>query len=156
MTPQTADTLADDFVLSITRRLDAPRELVFKVWSQPEHLARWWGPKDFTLPSCQMDFRPGGAFRFTMRGANGKDHTLQGVYREIVPPERLSFSWRWVDEAEDCAGPETQVTVTLESQGNKTLLTLHQARFDTVSARDSHGEGWGESLDRLTDYVGGL
>lgn len=155
MTPQTADTLSDDFVLSITRILDAPRELVFKVWSQPEHLARWWGPKNFSLPSSKMDFRPGGAFDFVMRGPDG-DHRLQGVYREIIQPERLSFSWRWIDEPEERAGPETLVTVTLERLGQKTKLTLHQARFETLTARDAHYSGWSESLDRLAAYVIGL
>jgi len=91
--------------LVITRVFDAPRLLVFKAWTEPEHLVRWWGPRGFTTPSCKMDVRPGGAFRFHMRSPEGTDHWLRGAYREIVEPERLVFSWAWED-AESKPGHE--------------------------------------------------
>lgn len=141
-------------VLVLTRTFDAPRELVFKAWTTPEHLVRWWGPKGFTLPSCEMDLRPGGAFRFLMRSPEGTDHRLHGVYREIAPPERLVFTWTWVD-AEGTPGHETTVTVTFEEDGAKTRLTLHQAIFESVGARDAHEGGWTECLERLAAYVAG-
>ena len=97
--------------LVITRVLDAPRRLVFKAWTEPERVVRWWGPQGFTMPSCKMDVRPGGAFRFCMRSPDGADHWLQGVYREIVEPERLVLTWAWED-AEGKPGHETQVTVS--------------------------------------------
>ena len=78
--------------LVITRVLDAPRSLVFKVWTEPEHLVRWWGPKDFTAPSLEMDVRPGGAWRACIRSAEGTDYWMQGVYREVVEPVHHSFS----------------------------------------------------------------
>jgi uncharacterized protein YndB with AHSA1/START domain len=134
--------------LVITRVFDAPRALVFKVWTEPERLVRWWGPEGFTVPSCEMDLRPGGAFRFLMRSPEGTDHRLQGVYREIVEPERLVFTWAWVD-ADGKPGHETLVTVTFAEHGAKTKLTLHQAVFESVESRDSHEEGWTECLDRL-------
>lgn len=138
--------------LTLTRLLDAPRPLVFRVWSKPEHLARWWGPKDFLLPKCEMDFRPGGSYRFLMRSPEGTEHRLQGVYREIEEPERLAFTWGWVDEDGE-RGPETLVTVTLEEVGDKTRLTLHQAVFESETARDLHEGGWTECLDRLVAYA---
>ncbi|HEY9539549.1 MAG TPA: SRPBCC domain-containing protein [Kiloniellaceae bacterium] len=148
----------EDLVLVITRTLAAPRALVFKVWSQPEHLVRWWGPQGFTLPSCTMAFHPGGAFRCLMLSPEGTEHRMHGVYREIVPPEKISFTWTWVDEQGD-PGPETLVTVTLEEAGTDgahTKLTLHHAVFESVTARDAHGVGWSESFDRLAVYVANL
>lgn len=138
--------------LTLTRLVDAPRLLVFRVWTQPEHLVRWWGPGGFTLPSCKLDLRPGGAYRFHMRGPDGVDHWLEGAYREIQEPERLSFTWAWRD-SDGNLGPETLVTVTLEEAGRKTRLTLHQAVFESVTARDLHEGGWTACLDRLAAYV---
>ena len=134
--------------LVITRVFDAPPRLVFKAWTEPERLMRWWGPQGFTMPACEMDVRPGGAFRFRMRGPDGTDHRLQGVYREIVEPERLVCTWTWVD-AEGKPGHETLLTVHFAEQGGKTKLTLHQAIFESVTARDGHQDGWTSSLDRL-------
>ena len=138
--------------LVITRVFDAPPRLVFKAWTEPERLIRWWGPQGFTMPACEMDVRPGGAFRFRMRGPDGTDHRLQGVYREIVEPERLVCTWTWVD-AEGKPGHETLLTVHLAEQGGKTKLTLHQAIFESVTARDGHQDGWTSSLDRLDEYL---
>ncbi|MEQ8354509.1 MAG: SRPBCC domain-containing protein [Kiloniellaceae bacterium] len=146
-------------VLVITRVFDAPRALVFKTLTQPEHLARWWGPEGFTLPSCEVDLRPGGVFRCTMRSPKGSEHRLHCVYREIVEPERLVYTWTWLDE-DDEPGHETLVTITLEEggtqMGEKTLFTMHQAVFESESARDAHNEGWSGGLDRLEGYLATL
>jgi uncharacterized protein YndB with AHSA1/START domain len=138
--------------LRISRILDAPRALVFKAWTQPEHLARWWGPHGFTLPSCQLELRQGGRFACDMRSPEGTLHRVRGVYREIIPPERLVFTWAWLDES-GSPGHETLVTVTFEEEGARTRLTLHQAIFESVTARDSHHHGWSESLERLAAHV---
>jgi uncharacterized protein YndB with AHSA1/START domain len=82
---------ASERELVITRVFDAPRRLVFEAWTKPEHLALWWGPKGFTLPVCEMEFRAGGRFRLVMRGPDGKDYPFQGAYLEIVEPERIVF-----------------------------------------------------------------
>ena len=104
-----------DRVLVLTRLLDAPRALVFKVWTQPEHIVRWWGPRGFSLASCEMDPQPGGKYRFCMRQHGVKDYWLHGVYGEIVPPEKLSFSFVW--EKEDGTNEhETFVTVTFAEE----------------------------------------
>ena len=138
--------------LVISRIFDAPPRVVFKAWTEPEHLVGWWGPHGFTMPSYKMDTRPGGAFRFCMRSPEGTDHWLQGIYREIVEPQRLVFTWAWED-AQGKPGHETVVTVTFAEQGGKTKLTLHQAIFESVSARDAHQSGWASSLGCLAEYL---
>ena len=142
-----------DRVLILTRLLDAPRPLVFQAWTEPRHLARWWGPIGFTLPVCTQDFRPGGAYRFCMRAPDGTDHWVWGVYREIVEPERLVFTWQRQDEAGLRSSLNNVVTVTLAAQGRKTHLTLHHAAFQTVADRDDHNSGWTQSLERLTSLL---
>jgi uncharacterized protein YndB with AHSA1/START domain len=143
----------EDRVLVLTREFDAPRELVFKAWSAPEHLANWFGPTDFTLPFCQIDFRVGGNYRLCMRSPDGKEYWVHGVYREILEPERLSFTWER-DGADDPHAGHTLVTITLKDRGGgKTLLTLHQATFDTTEIRDGHAGGWTECFARLAEYV---
>ena len=78
--------------LTITRVLDAPRSLVFRMWTEAEHMARWWGPKGFTNPVCEVDARPGGAIRIHMRGPDGTIYPMTGTFEEIVPPHRLVFT----------------------------------------------------------------
>ena len=138
--------------LVITRVFDAPRSLVFRVWTQPEHLARWWGPKGFTLVACSMDVRPGGAWFRRMRSPEAVEYVKRGIYREIVAPERLIFTY--VNEAADGSlGPETVVTVTFEPLGAKTKLTLHHTGFDSVAWRDAHEGGWSSCLERFAEYL---
>ncbi|WP_159587092.1 SRPBCC domain-containing protein [Chelativorans xinjiangense] len=142
-------TAINDLALSITRIFDAPRSLVFRVWSTPEHLARWWGPKDFSVPSVKTDFREGGAWRACIRSPEGQDYWASGVYREIAEPHRIVFTFTWEEEN----AMETVVTVTLEEVGEKTRLTFHQTPFPTPESRDGHTEGWEECMDRLGAYV---
>ena len=136
----------------VTRVLDAPRPLVFKAWTEPEQVARWWGPQGFVTTLCEMDIRPGGAYRVGMRSPKGTHHVRRGVYREIIEPERIVFTYAWED-AEGRPGHETLVTVTFAEQGTKTKLTLRQAMFETVTARDSHREGWTSCLQRFAEYL---
>ncbi|MGH6892425.1 MAG: SRPBCC domain-containing protein [Dongiaceae bacterium] len=139
--------------LIITRVFDAPRSLVFKAWTKPEHLVRWLGPRDFTAPSVKMDFRPGGAYRHCIRSPEGKEYWMRGVYREIVEPERIAFTFSWEEEGE--RGRENMITVTFADHNGKTKLTFRQAFFESVEQRDSHHGGWSECLDRLAAYVAG-
>lgn len=138
--------------LKITRVFNAPRRLVFKVWIQPEHFARWLGPKDFITVACQMKVQLGGIYRACIRSPEGKDHWMQGVYREIVEPERLVFTFAWEDE-DSQPKHETLVTVTFIEQDNRTLMTFHQAIFESVESRDAHHTGWSECFDRLEAYL---
>lgn len=139
--------------LVINRVFDAPRRLVFEAWTKEEHLQRWQGaPRGFTVTAHEVDLRPGGGFRICMRSSEGVDHWLQGVYREIVEPERLVFTHAWLD-AQGNPGKETLVTISLAERGGKTELTLRQSGFASVEARDGHKEGWTSTLDRLADYL---
>ena len=142
-----------DLELVITRIFDAPRELVFKAWSEPDRAMRWWGPQGFTTAHCEMDVWPGAAYRVCMRSPEGTEHWQRGVCREVVAPERLVFTFAWED-AEGRPGHETVVTVSLAEHGAKTKLTLHQAVFETVTARDLHQGGWESALDCLGEYLG--
>ena len=139
--------------LVITRLFDAPRSLVFKAWTEPEHMAKWLGPQGFTSSILRSDLRPGGAYRFHMRDPQGGDHWQQGVYREIVPPERLVCTYTWADAEGNPTRPETLLTVIFEEQGGKTKLTLRQGVFESVTARDDHQSGWTSSFERLADYM---
>jgi uncharacterized protein YndB with AHSA1/START domain len=101
----------------------------------------------------KMDVRPGGAYRVHMRGPEGDDHWAQGVYRAVVEPERLVMTRNWADAEGNPTSPETLLTVTFEELDGKTKLTLHQAGFESITARDAHRGGWNSSLDRLAEYV---
>jgi uncharacterized protein YndB with AHSA1/START domain len=138
--------------LVITRIFDAPRHLVFQAWTEPDRAARWWGPQGFVTTYCNMDVRPGGVFRVCMRSPAGAEHWKQGVYREVVEPERLVFTFAWED-AEGKPGHQTLVTLTFAEHGNKTELTLHQAVFESVSRRDEHRAGWASTLERFAEYL---
>jgi uncharacterized protein YndB with AHSA1/START domain len=148
----TTATKSPERELVITRVFDAPRSLVFKAWTEPEHLMRWWGPDGFTTVSCEMDVRLGGAWRFCMRSPNVSDVWQQGVYREIVEPERLVFSYAFED-ASGKPGHQTLVTVDFADHGGKTKITVHHAVFESVAVRDDHVLGWTEALNHLAAYV---
>jgi uncharacterized protein YndB with AHSA1/START domain len=138
--------------LVITRIFDAPRHVVFRAWTEPGRVARWWGPQGFVTTYCNMDVRPGGTFRVCMRSPAGAEHWKQGVYREVVAPERLVFTFAWED-TEGKPGHQTLVTVTFAASGKKTELTLHQAVFEDVATRDDHRRGWTSTLQRFAEYL---
>ena len=138
--------------LVVSRLIDAPRDLVFQAWTDPGQVARWWGPKGFVTIACDMDIRPGGAYWFVMRSPEGTDHRKRGVYREIVAPERIAFTFAW-EAADGTLGHETLVTVTFDAIDDKTRLTLRQGAFDSVAGRDDHVIGWTSCLERFGDYM---
>jgi uncharacterized protein YndB with AHSA1/START domain len=141
----------------ITRVFDAPRELVFRAWTDPKHMAQWWGPKYFTNRVEQMDVRPGGAWRIVMCAPDGAEHPAQGVYREIVPPEQLVFTNDAVDKNGGViiAG---FTTVTFDDQNGKTKLTLRTRGVAMVAYAAQYLQGmetgWTQSLERLAEAVG--
>jgi uncharacterized protein YndB with AHSA1/START domain len=153
--PALTVTLPSDREIAMTRVFDAPRRLVFEACSRPEHVARWWGPRGSTLTVCEMDFRPGGAWRFVLRGEDGRDHPFKGVYREVVPPERVVATFIYdVDFIRDSPALET---VTFEEHDGRTTLrinVLHQSK----EARDGHlhsgmESGANQSYDRLAEFL---
>jgi uncharacterized protein YndB with AHSA1/START domain len=147
---------SEERALVMTRTFDAPRALVFEAWTERQHLERWQGaPQGFTVTTEQVDIRPGGAFRICMRSPEGVDHWLQGVYREVVAPERLVFTHTWLD-AERKPTTETLVTITFAERGGKTELTLRQSGFKSEESRAGHEGGWASTFDRLAEYLDGV
>ena len=147
-----------DFV--ITRVFDAPRDLVFKAWTDPLHLARWWGPKGFTNPVCEVDLRVGGSLRIVMRAPDGAEHPMTGVFRAIDPPARLVFENIAIDrEGKTLLDGLTTVTFTEHGAGG-TKLTVESravARVDYAwRMLEGMETGWTQSIDRLGEYIVGM
>jgi uncharacterized protein YndB with AHSA1/START domain len=141
-----------DRELVITRVFDAPRSLVFKAWTEPERIKQWWGPRGAVTLSCELDFRPGGLWRTRAKAPDGREYVSHSVFREIVEPERLVFSYAWED-LEGKLKHETLVTITFVEQNSKTVLTFQQGVFESVTARDAHEGGWREFFDLLSEYL---
>ncbi len=142
----------------IARTFDAPRDLVFQVWTDPSHVDQWWGPSGFRNATFEMDVRPGGVWRYVMHGPDGVDYENQIVYDTIVKPEQLSYTHGSgaVDDPD-----QFQVTVTFTEQDDKTVLTMRM-RFVSAAARkqvvETFGaiEGANQTLNRLAEYLGQL
>jgi len=152
----------------ITRIFDAPRDLVWKAWTDPEHFKRWWGPKDFTSPFCKIDLRVGGKYLNCMRGAGPdgvvRDFWSTGIYREIVPLQRLVNTDSFADEKGNVVPAshygmegdwplELLVTVTFEEQGGKTKMTLRHVGIPAGEMSDLTAAGWNESFDKLSESL---
>jgi uncharacterized protein YndB with AHSA1/START domain len=148
-------SLPSDREILMTRVFAAPRRLVFEAHTKPEHIRQWWGPRGFTMLACEMDFRPGGAWRFVLRAPNGQEHPFKGVYREIVPSERLVYSF--VYDVEGIREHESVETLRFEERDGLTTLTNH-VLHKTAEARDGQLRagmegGASETLDRLAEYL---
>ena len=146
---------AREFV--ITRVFDAPARLLFEACSKPEHIMRWFGPKGWPITLCEMDFRPGGRFRFAMTGPDGQQNTpFGGTYREIVPNRKIVY-----DNAFELPGAEKMiVTMTYDELAGKTTLTIHTL-FASLAMKNEHlglgyEEGVGSGLDQLANLVAEL
>ena len=135
--------------LTLKRRLNAPPAKVYAAWTDPQKIGRWMGPEGIETLSAEADVRVGGRYRFIMRSPDGEKHDVSGVYREVVPNEKLVFTWAWRSTPER----ESLVTVALEPDGDGTLLTLTHEQFFDEAARDRHRSGWSGALDKLEKYV---
>jgi uncharacterized protein YndB with AHSA1/START domain len=132
--------------LTLKRTLKAPAAKVFAAWTQPEFLKRWFGPTDdYVVQVAETDLRVGGRYRLMGRGPSGEDHSVGGVYREIVPDRKLVFTWAW----ESAPERESLVTVDIKPEGAGCVLTLTHERFFDEAARDRHRAGWSGTLDRF-------
>jgi uncharacterized protein YndB with AHSA1/START domain len=134
-------------LLAMERHFAAPPPFVFALWSQPSLVAAWWGPADHHLTACEIDFRPGGRWRFNM-ARDGADHWIHGVYHEIAPDDRLVFSYHF-DEFD----VHSVVSVRLAAEGDGTRLTFLQTGFPDHGHRDGHGGGWTSTFDILQDLL---
>lgn len=158
---RTEGTVAPEFVL--TRDFDMPREVIWKMWTDPERVKQWWGPEGFTAPEIKIDFREGGSCLYDMRDPEGKDYWSAGVYREIAPPERIVSTDYFSDENGNPVPPsyygmrgdapqEQLVTVTFaEPERGKTRLTIrHPSNRDMDEAERM---GWNQSFDKLEERL---
>lgn len=135
--------------LTLKRRLNAPPAKIYRAWTDAAKISRWFGPEDAEILRAETDVRVGGRFRIVFRGPDGEEHDVGGVYREVVPNQKLVFTWAWRSTPER----ESLVTVALKRDGDGTLLTLLHEQFFDEAARDRHGRGWNETLDKLGRYV---
>ena len=150
---------AGDREIAAVRIFDAPRDLVWTVWTDPEHIAKWWGPKGFTTTTYNMDVKAGGVWRFVMHGPD-RDYQNKITYLEVVKPERLVYKHGGTGDKEDreIEPVSFQVTVTFAEQGGKTRVDMRMA-FPSAKARDyvvkTYGavEGLAQTLGRLEDYL---
>ena len=164
----TAETKGADFV--IVREFDAPRDLVWKAFTEPQRMKQWWGPKGLTMAAAEMDLRPGGTYHYGMRTPDGQTMWGKFVYREIEAPERLVFVNSFSDEAGGLTrhpmSPtwplETLSTLTFEAlPGGKTRLTIRWSPFNATeeeqktfdTSHESMKQGWGGTLDQLAAYL---
>lgn len=143
-----ARAFAPDEVLEISRVFEAPPELVFRLWADPAHRVRWWGPTGMGLVRCEVDFRVGGAWSVTMKGGDGYEHPVSGVFTEIVPPRRLCFTYI---NAHD--GHEMLVEMDFAPEGSGTRMQFVQAPFISLAERDAHRFGWTSTLGLLAGYA---
>jgi len=151
-----ATTESSKWDLVLTRTFDAPRKLVFQAWTDPKHMALWWGPDGFTNPVCEVDARAGGAIRIDMRAPNGVVYPMSGRFEEISEPERLVF----ISSALDANGKsmfDILNTVLFEEQHGKTVLTLQarvlKAAVEAPQYLKGMEVGWTQSLGRLGAYL---
>jgi len=156
-----ASPMPEDLV--ITRIFDAPPEAVWKAWTDPERLVRWWGPQGFTAPACKVDLRVGGKYHFCMRSPEGKDYWSTGVYREIVPMRRIVCTDSFADEKGSVVPAshygmegewplELMVTITFKGNGRKTIMTLHHTGVPSETLGDCEA-GWSGSFDKLAESL---
>jgi uncharacterized protein YndB with AHSA1/START domain len=136
--------------LTLKRHYAAPIEKVYRAWTNPEALKAWFGPSDEgRILVAETNLKAGGRYRIVMEMADGEQHRVGGVYRELVPNEKLTFTWAWESTPER----ESLVTVKLKKADGGTDMTLIHERFFDEAARDRHEHGWTGTLERLARYV---
>ena len=134
------------------RTYAAPRERVYQAWLEPEALKQWFGPhEDFTIPTVEVDARVGGKYRFVLVSPEGNRNTAAGTYKEILPNEKLVFTWSWIEGGMDIG--ETLVTVEFRDKGNQTEVSLTHELLPTEESRQAHSEGWTGTLMRLDGFL---
>ena len=146
-------TLKSDLEIEFTRVFNAPRRLVFEAHSKPEHIRRWWGPRGTTLAVCEMDFRPGGKWRYVIRKENGREQGFGGEYRDIVPPERIV----WTFGFDGMPGEPGEEVLTLTEDSGVTTLKAY-SKFKSIEQRDGAiasgmETGAAETWDRLEELL---
>ena len=138
--------------LRLARNYPVAPEKVWRAWTDPEALKLWWGPDAADRVSAvQLDVRVGGRFRIVFGGPRGTDHEVQGVYKEVVRPRKLVFTWTWPNTTPE---RESLVSIVFKAAGSGTELDFRHERFFDEAARDGHRRGWSAALDKLEAYLG--
>lgn len=135
--------------LTIKRRFKAAPAKVFAAWTDPKKVKRWMGPGEVKVLATEGDARVGGRFRWLMQAPDGERHDVSGVYREVVPNEKLVFTWAWKSTPER----KSLVTLTFKGDGDGTLFTMVHEQFFDEAARDSHNKGWTSAMEKLDKYL---
>ncbi len=135
--------------LTIKRRFNAGPDKVFNAWTDPEKVKRWMGPGEVKVLVTEGDPRTGGRYRWLMQAPDGEQHDVSGVYREVIPNEKLVFTWAWKSTPER----ESLVTITFKPDGGGTLMTFTHEQFFDEDARDRHQHGWNGSMEKLDKYL---
>jgi uncharacterized protein YndB with AHSA1/START domain len=134
--------------LTLKRRLKAPPHAVYAAWTDPKKIVKWFGPDAGPVEHAAVDVRVGGKYTVMFRTEDGEQHQVSGIYREVVPNEKLVFTWAWRSTPER----ESLVTVLIKPDGAGSLLTLQHEKFFDEKARDDHRRGWSGCLDKLERY----
>lgn len=140
-----------DAGLTLTRTLNAPRERVWRAWTDAEQMKKWFSPPGFTTPHADVDLRIGGAYRIVMRAPDGVDNVAVGMFRVIEPPARLAYTWNWEDPASNVG--DTLVTIELRDAGARTELVLIHERLPGKEAVDLHADGWVGCISSLESHL---
>jgi uncharacterized protein YndB with AHSA1/START domain len=146
------EPMARDLV--VTRTFDAPLDRVWRAWTEPEQLVRWFFPAHCKPRDPSFDIRPGGRYRVIFVGDDGTEHRLRGVFEELAPCERLVFTHGWANP-DGIVEQDTRVTVSFAEVEGGTRITMRQVGLDTEEGRSAHAEGWGEALDHLAALLAG-
>lgn len=165
------NTAASEEAFTISRTFDAPRELVWKAWTDPDQMIQWWGPKGFRVASQKLDFRPGGKYLYCLQSPGGQEMWGKFIYREIVEPEKLVFVTGFSDKDGNITKhpmsptwpSETLSTITFEAVGEKTRLTIHWLPLNATeveratfqAGKASMSMGWTGTLDQLAQFLAG-
>jgi uncharacterized protein YndB with AHSA1/START domain len=137
--------------LTLKRRIAAPPAKVYAAWTDPQKITQWFGPAGAEVISAEADARVGGRYRMVFRTPDGEEHDVSGSYRDVVPNEKLTFTWMWRTMPERAS----QVTITLQADGDGTMLTLFHEQFFDEPARDRHQAGWSGTLEKLARFLEG-
>ena len=141
----------DDKILRLERVFKASPGRVYEAWTDPNQLLKWWGPEGMTVPKHDLNITNGGSYRTTMVGPDGSEHTVSGVYKELIPNQRVVMTWGW--EQDGVRGHETEIRVEFEAKGEGTVMRFEQAVFDTADSCQKHSHGWSSSFNKLPAVV---
>ena len=142
---------ADSTSLKVSRVVSAPAEAVFRAWTEPDEIEKWWAPEGMSVPFVEVDLKIGGAYRLGLQRPDAEPFNATGTYREIQRARRLVFTWRW--EPDMMKAGETLVTVEFHEKDGKTEVVLTHERFPSTEVRDEHRKGWTECLERFGGLI---